>query len=102
MMTNVFNTLEQLHEIINKLKSTQKEYKKLNLILINTIGKKSFFHHAKKLEENINALNVLYVPHNSKGIRHAHISKNQVILLMLADGGKWQALFYRKSFACVI
>ena len=40
------------------------------------------------------ALNILYVPHNTKEIRHAYKSKynlkreNQVILLMITDGEK--------------
>ena len=45
------------------------------------------------------ALNILYVPHGTEEIRHAYKSKhnlkreNQVILLMItADGEKWQAL----------
>ena len=41
------------------------------------------------------ALNILYVPHNTKEIRHAYKSKynlnrkNQVVLLMITDGEKW-------------
>ena len=45
------------------------------------------------------ALNILYVPHGTEEIRHLYKSKhnlkreNQVILLMItADGEKWQAL----------
>ena len=44
------------------------------------------------------ALNILYVPHNTKEIRHAYQSKynlnheNQVILLMITDGEKWHYL----------
>ena len=45
------------------------------------------------------ALNILYVPHGTEEIRHAYKSKhnlkreNQVIILMItADGEKWQAL----------
>ena len=49
----------------------------------------------KKLEQNNEtiALNILYVPHNTKQIRPAYISKcnherdNQVILLMITDDG---------------
>ena len=43
-------------------------------------------------------LNILYVPHNTKKIRHVYKSKynlkrkNQVILLMIADGKKWNYL----------
>ena len=51
----------------------------------------------KKFEQNNKtiALNILYVPYNTKEIRVAYKSKfnfkhiNQVILLMITDGGKW-------------
>ena len=44
------------------------------------------------------ALNILYVPYNTKQIRPAYISKHncdrkkQVILLMITDGKKWHYL----------
>ena len=42
-------------------------------------------------------LNILFVPHITKQIRHAYKSKhvkreNQVILLMITDGKKWYYL----------
>ena len=52
---------------------------------------------AKSKNKSI-ALNILYVPHNSKEIRNAYKSKynlnreNQVILLMITDGVKWHYL----------
>ena len=54
----------------------------------------------KKFEFNnkSNALNILYVPHNTEKIRHAYKSKynltreNKVILLMITDGEKWHYL----------
>ena len=54
----------------------------------------------KKFQSNNKsiALNILYVPHNSKEIRHGYKSKcnlnreNQVILLMITDGEKWHYL----------
>ena len=54
----------------------------------------------KKFEVNNQsiALNILYVPHNTKEIRHAYKSKynltreNQVILLMITDCLKWHYL----------
>ena len=54
----------------------------------------------KKFESNnkSNALNILYVPNNTEKIRHAYKSKhnltrkNQVILLMITDGEKWNYL----------
>ena len=54
----------------------------------------------KKFEQNNRtiALNILYVPYNTKQIRPAYISKynykrdNQVILLMITDNEKWHYL----------
>ena len=57
----------------------------------------------KKFESNNKSifymcLNILYVPYNTKEIRHAYKSKynlkreNQVILLMITDGEKWHYL----------
>ena len=54
----------------------------------------------KKSESNNKsiALNILYVPYNTKEIRHAYKSKynvkreNRVILLMITDGEKWHYL----------
>ena len=54
----------------------------------------------KKFELNNKsiALNILYVPHNTKKICHSYKSKynstreNQVILLMITDGEKWHYL----------
>ena len=54
----------------------------------------------KKFELNNKsiALNILYVPYNTKKIRHAYKSeyslnhKNQIILLMSTDGRKWHYL----------
>ena len=56
---------------------------------------------SNEFEKNNNtiALNILYVPYDTEEIRHSYKSKhnlkreNQVILLMItADGEKWQAL----------
>ena len=54
----------------------------------------------KKFEQNNKtiALNILFLPYNTKQIRLAYISKynskrnNQVILLMITDGEKWHYL----------
>ena len=54
----------------------------------------------KKFEQNDKkiALNILYVPHNTREIRPARISKynfksdNQVVLLMITDNEKWSYL----------
>ena len=62
----------------------------------------------KKFEQNNKeiALNILFVPHNKKEIRHAYISKynhkrkNQVILLMITDDGeRWHYLAVRSLSA---
>ena len=51
------------------------------------------------------ALNILYVPHNTKKICHAYESKynstreNQVILLMITDGEKWHYLAVKRFSA---
>ena len=89
---------------MNKSKTIQKEYQRLILLLINTIGKIQIFHHIVKIGKNLNqiikpiAINIVYVPHNTEKIRHAYKSKynlkreNQVILLMITDGEKWHYL----------
>ena len=51
----------------------------------------------KKFEKNNEtiALNILQVPYGEKNIihvyksKHNHTCKNQVVLLMITDGGKW-------------
>ena len=62
----------------------------------------------KKFKSNIKsiALNILYIPHNTKGIRHAYKSKfnltreHQVILLMISnDVEKWHYLCVKKLSA---
>ena len=72
--------------------------------MINATGKKKVFYHIKKdwkkfesSNETI-ALNMLYVPYNSKKIRQGYISKhnstrkNQGILLMITDNKIWYYL----------
>ena len=94
-----------LHYTMKKLIIIQKEYRKLNLLLICMIGKTQTFHHKKKdwntFEKNNRsiALNIFYVPYNTKQIRPAYIPKynwdrkNQANLLMITDGGeKWHYL----------
>ena len=61
----------------------------------------------KKFELNNKsiALNILYVPCNTKEIRHKYRSKynfkreNQVIILMITDGEKWHCLAVKKLSA---
>ena len=86
---------------MNKLKITQKEYKKLSLLLINTIEKALIFLQApihgefsKKNNKSI-ALNILHVPYNIGNAYKSEYNfelKNQVILLMITDGKKWYYL----------
>ena len=93
-----------------QIKKILKEYQKFNLLLINTIGMRDFPSHSKdwkKFESNNKsvALNILYVPHNTKEKRHAYKSKynlnseNQEILLMITDGEKWFYLAVKSLFA---
>ena len=62
----------------------------------NDIDFPSHSKDQKKFESNNKsiALNTLYVPHNTKKIRHAYKSKykNQAILLMITDVNKWHYL----------
>ena len=72
----------------------------------NQLDFPSYSKDWKKLEQNNKtiALNILFVPHNTKQIRHAYKSKhnfivilkykytNKVILLMITDGTKWHYL----------
>ena len=61
----------------------------------------------KKFEQNNKtiALNILFVPYNTKTIRVAykseynHKCKNQVILLMITDGNKWHYIAVSKLSA---
>ena len=64
----------------------------------------------KKFESNniSTALNILYVPHNTKDSRQVYKlqynlkRKNQVILLMIADGEKWHYLAVKRLSALLI
>ena len=82
----------------------RKEFLNLNHLLIITIGKTEFSSHSKdwrKFECNNKtiALNILYVPYNTKQIKQAYISKHNderdthVNLLMITDGtSNWHYL----------
>ena len=83
---------------MNKLKKFLKEYQKSSPFIDQYNWKEiSFPSHKKdwkKFESNNKsiALNILYVSHNTKEIRHGNKSEynlnreNQVILLMITDG----------------
>ena len=85
-----------------KLKKTHKEYLKLNLIEKYNWEDIDFPSTSKDWEKfecnNEVALNILYVPYNTKKINTAYKSKNnlthkrQIILLMICDGHKWHYL----------
>ena len=78
---------------------------KLGPLLSNTIGKRylfiSYFSSSKKgwkkfeLNNKSIALNIVYVPHNTEEIRHAHKLKynlkleDQVIILIITQDEKW-------------
>ena len=55
----------------------------------------------KKFESNNKsiALNILYVPHNTKEIRHAYKSKCNLNLIMITDGEKWHYLVVKSLSA---
>ena len=86
-----------------QIKSHPERISKIKLF-IDQGNWKEIFHHIektwKKFESNNKSisLNILYVPHNTKKIRHAYKSKynlnrkNQVILLMITDDKKWPYL----------
>ena len=81
-----------------------KEYQKLNPLLIIIIGIILIFLQPKKIGINLNliiknvALNILYVPFNTKRIEIAYKSKynlirdNQIVLLMTSNGENWHYL----------
>ena len=89
---------------MKKLKKTRKEFLNLKPYINNYNWKDiEFPSHLKgwkKFDQNINtiALNILFVPCNTKQIRPAYISKynnkrvNQVNLLMITDNEKWHYL----------
>ena len=95
-------SIERDHQTISKIKSfiSQCNWKDINF--------PSHQKGWKKFEQNIKtiALNILFVPHNTKTIRLAckskynHMRENQVILLMITDGKKWHylALKSERSF----
>ena len=102
-MINVFNMLLLYHEILIILIIILKEYLKLNFFIDQHHWKDIEFPPTskdwKKLEQNNEtALNILYVPHNTRKIQVAYKSKNnltcdkQVILLMITNGEKWDYL----------
>ena len=55
-----------------------------------------------ELNNKLIFLNILCVPYNTEEIKHAYVSKsdtnreNQVILLMITDGKKWNYLAVKK------
>ena len=73
---------------------------------INFPSHKEDWNHFEKNKKSI-TLNVLFVPHNTKQIRYAYLSKhishrkNQVILLMITDGKKWHYLAVKKCLHCL-
>ena len=94
------------HQNIEKI---LKKYRKLNLDQYNweEIDFPSPSKDWKKFEQNnkTTALNILFVPHNTKKIRLSYKSKhnfnceNQVILLMITDGKKWHYLTVKRLYA---
>ena len=86
-------------ERISKIKPFIDQY---NWKEINFPSKKEDWKNFELNNKSI-ALNILYVPYNTKEIRHAYKSnhnlkhKNQVILLMITDGETWHYLAVKIS-----
>ena len=92
---------------MNKLKENPQRISKIKPLIDQYNWKKVDFPSDRKdwrkFESNNKsiALNILYVSHNTKEIRHAYKSKcnfnreNQVILLMTTDSKKWHYLFVK-------
>ena len=86
--------IERDHQRISKIKPFISQYNCKGIVF--PLHQKDW----KKFEQNNKtiALNILFVPHNTKQIRTAYKSKNnnkrenQVILLMITDGKKWHYL----------
>ena len=88
---------------MKKLIVIRKECQKLNPLLTSMIGKTNFPSHKEDwstFEKNNRsiALNIFYVPYNTKQILPAYVSKyncdreNQANFLMITDGKKWHYL----------
>ena len=71
---------------------------------INFLSNKKDWNEFGKNNKSI-ALNILYVPYNTEEMRHAYKSKynlnreNQVLLLMITDGEKWNQFGVKKLSA---
>ena len=102
-MINVLNMQYLLSNYQNIEKDLQRIIKIKPFIDQYDWNKIDFSSHSEgwkmfKLNNKSIALNILYVPHNTKKIRHAYKSKhnltreNQAILLMITDGKKWHYL----------
>ena len=89
-----YQNIKNNPERISKIKSFIDQY---NWKEINFPSQKEGW---KKFESNnkSTALNILFVPYNTKEIRYAYTSKynlkweDEVILLMITDGEKWHYL----------
>ena len=85
-----YQNIKNNPERISKIKPSINKY---NWKGINFPSHKEDWNNFEKNNKSI-ALNVLFVPHYTKQIRHAYLSKynsdrkNQVILLMITDGKK--------------
>ena len=89
------------HERVNKVKPFIDQYNWKDINFPSHVGDWKKF----ELNNKSFALTVLYVPEGEKTIRHAYKSKynltreNQVILLMISDGEKWDYLTVRSLSA---
>ena len=89
------------HQRVNKVKPFLDKYDWSEINFPSHVGDWKKF----ELNNKSIALNVLYVPEGEKTTRHAYKSKynlaceNQVILLMISDGEKWDYLTVRRLSA---
>ena len=86
---------------MNQLKVIQKEYQKEIQKERNFPSKKEDWNEFEKNNKTI-VLNILYIPQNTKEIRHAYKPKynlehqNEVIHLMITNGKKWHYVAVKK------
>ena len=93
-----FNNIDKHHQRISKIKPFIDNY---NWNDINFPAAKKDWHKFELNNKNV-ALNILYVPFNTKKIEIAYKSKynlirdNQIILLMISNGKNWHCLAVKR------
>ena len=101
IIEQLFESLLKKYEenLQNKMRGSESKFDGVNFLYYRYIDFPSNSKYWKKFEcNNEVALNILYVPYNTKQINIAYKSKNnltqkrQIILLMISDGQKWHYL----------